>query len=56
MDLREIIEKHMADLVDSIEVKNTTLWDRMIELGVFKLNDVEYIKVSTGSILHCWID
>ena len=45
MDLREIIEKHMADLVDSIEVKNTALWDRLIQLGLFRLSDVEYIKV-----------
>ena len=45
MDPGEIIEKHMADLVDSIEVKHTTLWDRLTQLGLFKLSDVEYIKV-----------
>ena len=45
MDPREIIEKHMADLLVSIDVKNTTLWDKLIQLGVFKLGDVEHIKV-----------
>ena len=45
MDPREIIEKHMADLLVSIDVKNTRLWDQLIQLGVFKSGDVEHIKV-----------
>ena len=56
MNHGELIGRNIACLVDSIDVNNTTLWDRLAELGVFKLNDVEYIKVSTGSILHCGID
>ena len=45
MDPREIIENHMADLLVSIDVKNTRLWDQLIQLGVFKSGDVEHIKV-----------
>ena len=45
MDPREIIEKHMADLVEKIDVKNTTLWDKLIQSGLFKSSDVEHIKV-----------
>ena len=59
MDPREIIEKHMADLVKNIEVRNTTLWDSLIQLGLFTLNDVEHIKVriqhfsqNTGLFYH----
>ena len=36
MDTREIIEKHMTDLVDSIEFRNTTLWDSLIQLELFR--------------------
>ena len=45
MDPREIIETHMADLVDSIEVHITVLWERLIQSGLLKSSDVEYIKV-----------
>ena len=51
MDPREIIEKHMADLVEKIDVLSTILWESLVQLGVYTLSDVEYIKVSTGSIL-----
>ena len=46
MNPREIIDKNIAALVESIDVKNTTLWERLIELGLFEFNDVQYIKVS----------
>ena len=45
MNPEEIIEKHMADLVEKIDVKNTTLWERLIQLGMFTSSVVEYIKV-----------
>ena len=41
----------MADLVEKIDVKNTTLFESLVQFGVCKLSDMEYIKVSTGSIL-----
>ena len=46
MNPREVIDKNIAALVESIDVKNTTLWERLIELGLFTSGDVEYIKVS----------
>ena len=46
MNHREVIDKSIAALVESIDVKNTTLWERLIELGLFTSGDVEYIKVS----------
>ena len=41
----EIINNNIEDLVKGIEVKITTLWDRSIQLGLFTLSDVGYIKV-----------
>ena len=32
-------------------ISSSTVWERLIELGLFTSGDVEYIKVSTGSIL-----
>ena len=46
MDPEKIIEKNMTDLVDRIEVKNTTLWDKLIQLGLFTAFNVQDIKVS----------
>ena len=46
MNPREVIDKNIAALVESIDVKNTTLWERLIELGLFGFSDVQYIKVS----------
>ena len=46
MNPREVIDKNIAALVESIDVKNTTLWERLIELGLFDFSDVQYIKVS----------
>ena len=51
LNYKEIIEQSLADLVNKIDVKNTSLWETLIELGLFTSGDVEYIKVSTGSIL-----
>ena len=45
MSHKEIIDNNLEDLVESIEVKNNTLWDRLTQLGLFKFSDVEYIKV-----------
>ena len=46
MDPEKVIEKNMTDLVDRIEVKNTTLWDKLIQLGLFTAFNVQDIKVS----------
>ena len=51
MNPRAIIDGSREGLVESIDVKNTTLWDKLIELGLFTSNKVQYIIVSTGSIL-----
>ena len=45
MNSKEIIEKHLVDLVEKIDVKNTTLWEMLIQFGLFNLSNVEYIKV-----------
>ena len=47
MDHRNVIDNNLEDLVKSIEVRNTTLWERLVQLGLFKSDNVEYIKVST---------
>ena len=49
MNPREIIDSNIAGLVESIDVKNSTLWDRLIELKLFEFSDVDDIKVSMGS-------
>ena len=41
-----IIDENMEDLVESIDVKNTALFERLTELKLFRSSDVEYIKVS----------
>ena len=46
MNPQEVIDKNIAALVESIDVKNTTLWERLIQLELFDFNDVQYIKVS----------
>ena len=46
MNPQEFIDKNIAALVESIDVKNTTLWERLIQLELFDFNDVQYIKVS----------
>ena len=51
MNPNKIINKNLASLLQCINVKITILWERLIELGLFTSSDVEYIKVSTDSIL-----
>ena len=46
MNPEEIIDKNKQSLVDKIDLKNTTLWERLIELGLFNSGDVEQIVVS----------
>ena len=46
MDPEKIIEQNMTDLVDRIEVKNNTLWEKLIQLGLFAAFNVQDIKVS----------
>ena len=46
MNPKEIITENIGALVDKIDVKNTTLWERLVELRTFQYLDVEYIKVS----------
>ena len=45
MSAEDIIGNNIEDLVETIDVKNTTLWERLIQVGLFKLRDIEYIKV-----------
>ena len=45
MDPREIIDKCIEDLVRRIDIKKTTLWEKLIQLGLFTLDDGKYIKV-----------
>ena len=45
MSAEDIIGNNIEDLVETIDVKNTTLWERLIQFGLFTLRDVEYIKV-----------
>ena len=53
MNPREIIDNNIEGLVESIDVKYTTLWEKLIQLGVFTSSVVEYIKVSR--IIFFWI-
>ena len=53
MDHEKVIETNIEGLVKSIDVKNSTLWERLTELGMFKLSDVEDIRVSIGSFFTC---
>ena len=50
MDPRELIDDNIEGLVECIDVKNTTLWEKLIQLGVFTSSVVEYIKVSRITI------
>ena len=50
MNPEDIIDKNIAGLVEHIEVKNSALWERLIEIGLFKFNDVKYIQVSVMSL------
>ena len=51
MNPREVIDDNIEGLVESIEVKNTTLWEKLIELKLFKASDVDYIKVSFITVI-----
>ena len=51
MNHRNIIENNLEGLVENIDVKNTTLWERLVELGLFDSCDVEYIRVRTLKFL-----
>ena len=53
MNCTEIIDNNKEGLVQSIDVKNTTLWEKLIQLGLFTSSVVEYIKVSRITIF--WI-
>ena len=46
MNPKEIIAENIEALVDMIDVKNTTLWERLVGLGTLHYSDMEYIKVS----------
>ena len=51
MNPTEIIDKNIEGLVEGIDVKNTTLWEKLIQLGLFTFSDVQHIKVSEIIIL-----
>ena len=44
--IEEIIDRNIAYLVDHIEVANNVLWEELVECGLYKSFDVNYIKVS----------
>ena len=46
MNPTEIIDNNKEGLVENIDDKNTTLWEKLIQLGLFTSSVVEYIKVS----------
>ena len=46
MNSRKIIDSNIKDLVETIDVKNTTLWEELTRLGLFTSSDVQHIKVS----------
>ena len=50
MNPTEIIDNNKEELVESIDVKNTTLWEKLIQLGLFTSSVEEYIKVSRSII------
>ena len=50
MKPRKVIDHTKEGLVESIDVKNTTLWEKLIQLGLFTSSVVEYIKVSRITI------
>ena len=50
--LGNIIETNMESLVENIDVKNTTLWYRLMELRLLDSGDVEYIKVRKLNFLY----
>ena len=45
MDHLALIDKCMGDLVTRIDLKNTVLWERLVEKKIIEQHDVEYIKV-----------
>ena len=57
MDHRNIIDRNREDLVKSIDVSNTTLWEKLIQLELFESDNVKYIKVSRilKSLLNLYI-
>ena len=51
MNPEDIIDENKQRLVEKIDVNNTTLWERLIELGLFRSGDVEQIVVSSNVTL-----
>ena len=47
MTPEDIIGEHMADLVDTISVKNSTLWYKLVTIKLFTIGDMQQIKVSS---------
>ena len=45
MSAEDIIGNNIEDLVETIDVKNTTLWEKLIQIGLFESGDMQYIKV-----------
>ena len=50
MNPREVIDHNIEDLVQSIDVKNSTLWEGLIVLNLFSSDDVQHIKVSQSKM------
>ena len=55
MNPREVIDDNIEGLVESIDVKNTTLWEKLIELKLFTSSDVQHIKVSKSLFYWIWL-
>ena len=50
MNPREVIVDNVEGPTESIDVKNTTLWEKLIELKLFTSGDAQNIKASRITI------
>ena len=50
-NVKDIIDKNIAYLVDNIEVKTNVFWEKLTEFGLFTSHDVYNIRVSITLII-----
>ena len=43
--VKKIIKEHGAKLIDKISLKNTVLWEKVVEKGILPSTDVKNAKV-----------
>ena len=51
MDFDKILDDNSIHIVNSIDVSNSTLWERLIKLGLFPYHDAQHIIVSSKAVL-----